>query len=26
LGPARDLLKELYKRKNTEVLGSAGKA
>ena len=26
LGPARDLLKELYKRKNIEVLGSAGKA
>ncbi|GBR76637.1 fructose-bisphosphate aldolase [Candidatus Termititenax persephonae] len=26
LGPARDLLKELYKRKNSEVLGSAGKA
>ena len=26
LGPARDLLKELYKRKNTDVLGSAGKA
>ena len=26
LGPARDALKELYKRKNIEVLGSAGKA
>ncbi|MDR2432000.1 MAG: class II fructose-1,6-bisphosphate aldolase [Candidatus Margulisbacteria bacterium] len=26
LGPARDLLKELYKRKNIEVLGSANKA
>jgi fructose-bisphosphate aldolase class II len=26
LGPARDLLKDLYKRKNIEVLGSAGKA
>jgi len=26
LGPARDSLKELYKRKNEEVLGSAGKA
>lgn len=26
LGPARDELKKLYARKNTEVLGSAGKA
>lgn len=26
LGPARDALKELYKHKNTNVLGSAGKA
>jgi fructose-bisphosphate aldolase class II len=26
LGPARDLLKELYKHKNENVLGSAGKA
>ena len=26
LGPARDALKELYKHKNIEVLGSAGKA
>ena len=26
LGPARDMLKELYKRKNIEVLGSAGHA
>lgn len=26
LGPARDALKELYKHKNTAVLGSAGKA
>ena len=26
LGPARDTLKELYKRKNIEVLGSANKA
>lgn len=26
LGPARDSLKELYKHKNEEVLGSAGKA
>ncbi|MBN2050816.1 MAG: class II fructose-1,6-bisphosphate aldolase [Spirochaetales bacterium] len=26
LGPARDSLKELYKRKNEDVLGSAGKA
>ncbi|MDR1324024.1 MAG: class II fructose-1,6-bisphosphate aldolase [Candidatus Margulisbacteria bacterium] len=26
LGPARDLLKELYKHKNIEVLGSANKA
>lgn len=26
LGPARDALKELYKAKNTNVLGSAGKA
>ncbi|MDR1860785.1 MAG: class II fructose-1,6-bisphosphate aldolase [Bacteroidales bacterium] len=26
LGPARDSLKELYKHKNIEVLGSAGKA
>jgi fructose-bisphosphate aldolase, class II len=26
LGPARDALKDLYKRKNTDVLGSAGKA
>ncbi|MDR1997145.1 MAG: class II fructose-1,6-bisphosphate aldolase [Candidatus Margulisbacteria bacterium] len=26
LGPARDLLKELYKRKNSEVLGSANQA
>ena len=26
LGPARTALKELYKRKNVEVLGSAGHA
>jgi fructose-bisphosphate aldolase class II len=26
LGPARDALKELYKHKNENVLGSAGKA
>ena len=26
LGPARDALKELYKHKNVNVLGSAGKA
>ncbi len=26
LGPARDTLKEMYKRKNEEVLGSAGQA
>jgi fructose-bisphosphate aldolase class II len=26
LGPARDLLRELYKRKNIDVLGSAGQA
>ena len=26
LGPARDALKELYKSKNTNVLGSAGRA
>jgi fructose-bisphosphate aldolase class II len=26
LGPARDALKELYKHKNINVLGSAGKA
>jgi fructose-bisphosphate aldolase class II len=26
LGPARDMLKELYKRKNAEVLGSADRA
>ncbi len=26
LGPARDMLKELYMRKNREVLGSAGHA
>lgn len=26
LGPARDALKDLYKAKNTNVLGSAGKA
>ena len=26
LGPARDMLKELYARKNREVLGSAGHA
>lgn len=26
LGPAREALKEMYKRKNVEVLGSAGKA
>jgi len=26
LGPARDLLKELYKHKNINVLGSADKA
>ena len=26
LGPARDMLRELYKRKNIEVLGSAGHA
>jgi fructose-bisphosphate aldolase class II len=26
LGPARDSLKELYKHKNIEVLGSANKA
>ena len=26
LGPARDALKEMYMRKNIEVLGSAGKA
>jgi fructose-bisphosphate aldolase, class II len=26
LGPARETLKEMYKRKNIEVLGSAGKA
>ena len=26
LGPARDALKEMYMRKNKDVLGSAGKA
>lgn len=26
LGPARDALKEMYKRKNEKVLGSAGQA